>query len=209
MCVLSQLKKKLHLQKLMQFLKQYQYIVFFHSNKGHQLRDEECVTYSKKVIFLVKSGRICQQSQSLVNPKNFAQIGQCISKIKGSTYNGNPLKLVASGGALGSIFLVGCSCLEDLQRVMHQTTLQSKVKIEKNIDWVCLGAVCDNTFKDHLDCQRLSEMHLSIKSAQEKSVHTLGQVQYKCLIALLQPQITIHLTLMAASKATPSPTDAL
>ena len=239
MCTLNQLKKKLHFNKLIQFLNQYPYIVFYHSNKGNALRHDLVKSNtSLAILFLVNSARIrdlTKAKQESHQKHNFVTRvdrvstqnnsgqkgffdgleGALSSTIKQGAHpkslkcygeknkrNTNSLTWVASGGAMGSTFLVGCKSLEAMQLVIRDNQPQSKAKNEKSVDLVCLGAIYNHSFRDHLDCLRLSEMNLSIKAAQEKLLHTLGSVQSKLLSALLKAQNHMHLCLMAASKST-------
>ena len=235
MCTLNQLKKKLHLNKLIQFLNQYPYIVFYHSNKGNALRHDLVKSNSSlAILFLVNSARIrdftkdkqeSHQGRNFVTSHRVSTLnnsgqkgffdgleGVLSSTIKQGAHpkccgeknkrNTNSLTWVASGGAMGSTFLVGCKSLEAMQLVIRDNQPQSKAKNEKNVDLVCLGAIYNHSFKDHLDCLRLSEMNLSIKAAQEKLSHTLGLVQSKLLSVLLKAQNHMHLCLMAANKST-------
>ena len=255
MCVLNQLKKKLQLKKLMQFLNQYKYIVFYHSNQGYMLRYDGLVDgvagAPGKVLFLVNSSRICQLSKNGQNhsstvhnllasikikhnpsmcygqekgflregpshalprpaehaenvPHSMAQPSKAVlspnkntSSLNNSIHNANLLALAASGGAMGNIYLVGCESFEQMQKVIKDNNPKSSAKT--NFHAICLGAICDNSFKDHLDCQRLSGMHPTIKHAQEKLVRTLGRVQNQLLCVFSRPQNHIQLTLMAAS----------
>lgn len=235
MCTLNQLKKKLHLNKLIQFLNQYPYIVFYHSNKGNALRHDLVKSNaSLAILFLVNSARIRdltkaeEESHRIHNSLTSHKVptqnhsGQtCFfdnlqeklsSTVKQGTHpwcygeknkrNTNRLTWVASGGAMGSTFLVGCKSLEAMQLVIRNNQPQSKAKNEKNVDLVCLGAIYNHSFRDHLDCLRLSEMNLSILAAQEKLLHTLGSVQNKLLTVLSKAQNHMFLCLTAASKST-------
>ncbi len=253
MCVLNQLKKKLQLKKLMQFLNQYKYIIFYHSNRGYMLRYDGLVDGAAsapgKVLFLVNSARICQLSKNgqnhsstmhnfLASMKIKHNPSTCYGQEKGffregprnalprsaeyaesvfhsmaqpskvlapfnenvsgaNIHNANLLAMAALGGAMGNIYLVGCESFEQMQKVIKDNNLESSRKT--NTHAVCLGAICDNSFRDHLDCQRLSKMHPAIKQAQEKLVRTLGKVQNKLLGVFSRPQNHIQLTLMAAS----------
>ena len=237
MCTLNQLKKKLHLNKLIQFLNQYPYIVFYHSNKGNALRHNLVKSNtSLAILFLVNSARIrdltkakqeSQQKHNSVTSHGVSTLnnsgqkgffdgfeGVLSSTVKQGAHpkslkcygeknkcNTNSLTWVASGGAMGSTFLVGCKSLEAMQIVIRDNQPQSKANNEKNVDLVCLGAIYNHSFRDHLDCLRLSEMNISIKAAQEKLLHTLGSVQSKLLSVLLKAQNYMHLCLMVASKS--------
>lgn len=244
MCTLNQLKKKLHLNKLIQFLNQYPYIVFYHSNKGNALRyDLIKANASLAVLFLVNSARIRDLTKAnkvsaggypkhnkdhtvtspIVAKKDSGILSQDILwqktllEMKAETLSGLPtqsksgrslqgnnsrymrcLAPLAEGGAMGSTFLVGCNSLEALQLVIRDNW---PAKNQKNADVVCLGAIYSHSFKDHLDCLRLSEMNSSIKVAQEKLVHTLSSVQNRLLSELSRAQNHMHLCLMAASRS--------
>lgn len=234
MCTLNQWKKKLHFNKLIQFLNQYPYIIFYHSNseifKGTLREDLAKSDSSLGLIFLVNSARIRDLTRSETSTKKsqkFQQRGNSVTSLSTGDqktspnlcalmkplenlknlkheiseihkYNLNTLTWVSKGGAMGSTFLVGCKSLEAMQRVIANNDSElsmSKARNEKKMDLVCLGAIYDHSFRDHLDCLRLSQ--ISMKAAQEKIPHTLGLSQNKLLNVLKATQNSLYFSLMA------------
>lgn len=219
MCTLNHLKKKLHLHKCIQFFGQYSHIIFYHCNRGTRPPSNSLITPG--ILFLGNSARIRQLSPNAVTKNSHVERNKRDNRWGGKEIadaqffspsvkkpyirdrlwrdlfcTPNTLGTdLASPGALGTCVLVGCKSLQAMQSVIADN---SAGKNEKNVDCVCLGAISNHAFTDHLDCLRLSEMPLDINKMREKLPHTLVRVQSQLLGVLPGVNKELYFLLMVA-----------
>lgn len=164
MCALNQLKKKLHLKKLVDFLNKHRFVLFYQCKQ-----EKSCVPHTllshhnNHVLFLVNSARVrklthvgkAHKKVRLVDQLSHANILPATPKhVRSNNFTRvkERLSLLSKGSAMGSTLLVACDNLENMQNCI------TKCSAESTLHFVCLGGIYDNVYVDNLDCFRLAKM---------------------------------------------------
>ena len=216
----NKLKKKLHLKKLIDFLKLYKYVVFYQS---HKINIKNGFIYGKThpggqeankqfaVLFLVKCARlrkllILKCAQLLVNekknkyekggPKSHINTGYAGLKTRfalnhSSSEEPEPLHLLRLfTKPLFNTTLVGCDSLESMQRCIRENLTDSSIGTQ---DSSCLGGIYNNSYIDKADCFTLAQ--LNAQSVHLELTNKLSQGTQLLLKQLSWPKLNLNSTL--------------